>query len=342
MSSRFDQGELDSPAAPSTVNGALPRARWHARVRTGYIAQYGVILAMVLTFIIFSILRPDSFFTLLTMKAILRDAAPLMIVAVGATFVLAVNDFDLSLGGITAMTAVVAIMAVSSQYLGLPPALAVVVALCAGALLGLVNGALVAYLKVPSIILTIAMGTVFTGISLQMAGSKTIYEGVPAPYLKIAGGNFLGFSSQVWVALALLLAAYITLNHTVWGRHMYAIGGNPVAASLSGIRVNALKMTAFVVAAASAALSAVLLTSQVGNVNPNTGVGQLLPAYAAVFLGASIFRGGTFSVLGSALGALYLQMIGTGLILMSLSNPIVQITQGGILAAAIILSRTSR
>lgn len=306
------------------------------------LARYGVIVAMVLTFIVFSFLRPDSFFTLFMIKAILRDCAPLLIVSLGITFVLVMNDYDLSVGGLVALTATLAVAFASTAYLGLSPILSVPLVLLLGLGLGATNGVLIAYVGLPSFILTIALGTVFTGLGLQITGSASIYQGIPEGYLAISGGRIFGLSNQVYIALAVLVIAHIFLRHTEPGRYMYAIGGNPEAARLSGVPVRFLKAVGFAVVGLAAALTGVLLTSQAGAANPNTGLGFLLPAYAAAFLGSSMFRLGTFSAVGTALGALFLQIIGSGLTVLNLSGPLVQIIQGGILAAAILLARLNR
>lgn len=307
-----------------------------------FLARYGVILAMVATFAAFSLLRPDAFFTAFMMKAILRDCAPLLIAALGITFVLVMNDYDLSIGGLTALLATTCVLLVSETYVGLPVPVAILATIVLGGALALTNGVLIAYVGLPSFILTIAMGTVFTGVGLQLTGSGSIYQGIPEGYVAIASGRTLGLSNQVYIALGVLLVAHVFLRHTEAGRYMYAIGGNPEAARLSGVRVRLLKAAGFGIVGVAAAITAILLTSQAGAANPNTGLGLLLPAYAAAFLGSSMFRLGSFTAVGTAIGALYLQIIGSGLTILNLSGPLVQIIQGAILAAAIFLSRFAR
>jgi ribose transport system permease protein len=318
-------------------------ARTHVRLSAGSVlSRYGVIIAMIATFIVFSLLRPDSFFTLFMMKAILRDCAPLLIVSLGITFVLAMNDYDLSVGGLVALCATSAVLLVSSSYADFGPWLGVATALLLGLTLGAFSGGLIAYAGLPSFILTIAMGTIFTGVGLQLTGSASIYEGIPESYVAIAGGRIFGISNQVYIAIGVFIIAHVFLRHTEPGRYMYAIGGNPEAARLSGVPVRLLKALGYAILGLLAALTGVLLTSQAGAANPNTGVGLLLPAYAAVFLGSSMFRLGSFTAVGTALGALFLQIIGSGLTVLNLSGSLVQIIQGAILAVAILLARVNR
>jgi len=306
------------------------------------LSRFGVLLAVLATFAVFSILRPDSFFTALTLKGILRDCAPLMIVALGITVVLAMNDYDLSVGGLTSLCAVTVVVLLSTEWVGLNWILAIFLTIAIGTLLGLANGALIAYVRLPSFILTIATGTVFAGLGLQIVNSQSVYQGISQSFINLATGSWLGLSHQVFIGLGVLAVAHLFLRHTEYGRHMYAIGGNPEAARLSGLRVRLLRMVGFGLVGAAAAIAGILINSEAAAANPNTGVGLLLPAYAAAFLGSSMFRVGVFTPIGTALGALYLQIVGTGLTILNLSGPVVQMIQGGILAAAVLVSRLTR
>jgi ribose transport system permease protein len=307
-----------------------------------FIAKYGVILAMIATFAGFSLAKPDSFFTVLTLKAIPRDAAPLLVVALGATVVLVMNEFDLSIGGLLGFAGTFAVVCVSDAHFGLPVAVSVLLGILFGAALGLFNGLLIAYAGASSFIVTIGMATVYQGADLQVLDQRTIFEGIPDGYVEIAAGTFIGLSNQVFVALAVLAVLWWLLEHSESGRYMYAIGGNPEAARLSGVRVRALRTFGFVLSGACAGVAGILVSSQASAANPNSGLGFLLPAYAAAFLGSTMWRPGIFTAFGTLLGALFLQIIGTGLSLFSLSGAIVLMIQGGILVAAVLLSRLGR
>jgi ribose transport system permease protein len=329
-------GRLEPDAAPGGP------ARTGGDILARQLARYGVPLAIVATFAVFSLLRPDSFFTELTIKGILRDCIPLMIAALGITTVLAMNDYDLSVGGLVSLCATTVVVLLSDAHVGINWILAIVLTLGIGGLLGLGNGILIAYIRLPSFILTIATGTVFAGLGLQITDSQSVFEGIPPSFIELASGTFLGFSHQVFIGLGVLIMAQLFLRHTEYGRYMYAIGGNPEAARLSGVRVSMLRALGFALVGVTAAIAAVLINSAAGASNPNTGLGLLLPAYAAAFLGSSMFRIGVFTPLGTALGALYLQIIGTGLTILSLPGPVVQMIQGGILVAAVLVSRFTR
>jgi ribose transport system permease protein len=334
--------ELDHARADSSVSASPRGIRARLSGIAPYLAKYGVILSMVATFAAFSAAEPESFFTVLTLKAILRDAAPLLIVALGATVVLVMNEFDLSIGGALGFAGTIAVMLVSDAHAGLPVVLGLIIALAFGAALGLVNGVLVSYAGASSFIVTIAMGTLYQGADLRVLNQRTIFEGIPDAYTSIASGRILGLSNQVFVALAVLVAVYVFLEHTEIGRYMYAIGGNAEAARLAGIRVRGLRALGFAIVGVCTAAGAILVSAQAGAANPNSGLGFLLPAYAAAFLGSTMWRPGVFTAIGTLLGALFLQIIGTGLTILNLTGPVVLMTQGGILVAAILLSRVGR
>lgn len=312
------------------------------RLSTALVSQYGVIAAMAVTFAGFGLAMPESFLTWLTVKSILSNAAPLLIVAVGVTVVLVVGEFDLSVGGLAGLCSTLAVVGVSGVELGLPVPVAVLLTIVAGGLLGLLDGFLIAYLGASSFIVTLAMGTLFNGLDTQILGSNTIFEGIPSGYGSIATGSFLGLSHQIWIGLAVTLVIGGLLRQLEVGRYLYAIGGNREASRLSGVRVKALTAAAFALAGACVAVAGIVVSAQAVSASPNAGMGFLLPAYAAVFLGSAMWRPGTFTVFGTVLGALFLQIIGTGLTLFSLSGAVVSIIQGAILVVSILISRVGK
>jgi ribose transport system permease protein len=318
-------------------NATTETRRRHSWLRWG--SQYAALATIAATVAAFSILRSDAFFTLFVFKSILRDAAPLLILSLGVTFVLVMNVYDLSLGGTIALCATVATLLVSTSYVGAGTLPAIVLTLALGVLVGLVTGVLVAYLSLPSFILTIATGTALTGISLELTGSNSIFDGIPDSYISIGSGEIFDLPNQIVIAAVALLASHFLLNYTKYGRHAYAIGSSIEAARVSGVRVELSQAVGFGFVGLAAAIGGILLTSQAGAANPNTGAGLLLPAYAAAFLGSCMVGSGRFTPLGTALGALYLQVVGTGLTVLNLSGPIILIVQGVILVAAILLAR---
>jgi ribose transport system permease protein len=211
-----------------------------------------------------------------------------------------------------------------------------------GAAIGLLNGLLVAYGAASSFIITLGMGTICTGIEFLFTGQKTIFDGIPASYASLGQGHpLLDLPWTVFAAVALAAGVWITLDHTEYGRRLLAVGGSEEAARLAGLRTRRLRASAFVVSAVFAALAGVAITSAAASSTPQAGLPYLLPAFAAVFLGSAVFRVGQFNAAGTIVGVVLLQVIQTGLLMLSISTALINIIQGTILIVAILLSRFS-
>jgi ribose transport system permease protein len=186
--------------------------------------------------------------------------------------------------------------------------------------------------------MTLAMATILTGIELAFTNNSVVFTGVPEGYVKIAATDSAGVSNQIWIALGIALFLWILLDTTETGRFMYAIGGNPEAARLSGIRTRKLRIIGFVIVGVTAAVVGILISSYSAAYNPGRGAGYLLPAYAGAFLGAACFRPGAFNVPGTVVGVLFLGTIQTGLTYLNLQTYLIGIVQGCILIGAVLLS----
>jgi ribose transport system permease protein len=315
---------------------ATRRESRHHKANRAYQVVVGFSILAVLAG--FSIAKPHSFPTMITLQAVLANVAPVLLVALGLTVVLVVKEFDLSVGYVAGLCGTVAVIFVSTTRIGVPIPIAVFASLLVGAIVGCVNGFMVSYFKASSFIVTLATGTVICGVDTQLLGSNSIYDGIPSGYVSIAAGSHFGFSNQTYIAIAAAALVGVVLRHLTVGRYMYATGSNPEAARLSGIPVKPISLAAYAVAGALTGLAGVLVTSQAASASPNSGTGLLLPAYAAAFLGSSLWKPGQFTVVGTLLGALFLQVISTGLTMFSISGALVSIIQGAILLVAVLLA----
>jgi ribose transport system permease protein len=339
------QMSTDGPALnePAVISGAEPpppvvvplQAR--AVQLNGLLARYGVLVAFALMLVVFSLARPDTFPTLDNLKAILSTAAPALIVAAGLTVPLIMGDFDLSFGSMISLAGSTAVALMALHHTGW--GIALVLALLIGVAAGLVNGFIVAYLGGSSFIITLAMGTVLTGLEFAIGKQKTIFDGVAPGYASIAQNELLGLSNMVWIAAGLAIVIWILLDLTEVGRFMYAIGGNAEASRLSGVRTRGLRLAGFVIVAVAAAVVGVILTSNSASYSPNLGASYLLPAYAGAFLGSAVLRPGQFSLPGTVIGVLFLGVIQTGLTMLNLQTFVINLVQGAILVSAVLLSR---
>lgn len=300
--------------------------------------RYGLVVAYVLMVAVFSLVKPHVFPTSDNAKAILEECAPTGIMAIGLTAVLVMNDFDLSFASMLGLGSGLVTILMVSHHVGW--VLAVIIALLVGVAGGLLNGFLIAVLGGSSFIITLAMGTVLTGVEYAVTSQKDIFSGYSASFLKVAQHNSLfGINNQVWIATVIAILGWVMLEKTEIGRFMYAIGGNSEAARLAGVRVRALRIFGFVLIGMAAVAAGVLLTSLGGSYTPNPGPPYLLPAYAGVFLGAAAFKPGQFNILGTVVGVLFLETIQTGLTMLNLSTWIINVVQGTILITAMLLSR---
>ena len=324
--------------APSGgASTAAVEASPSGRGRSHFVSKYGLLVAFFLTIVIFCALRPESFATVRNLDSILTLAAAPMILALGLTVVLVMQDFDLSFGAMIGLST--GIITACTVTFGWPWQLSILALVGAIFVVGILNGFMVAYLGGSSFIITLAMGTILTGVEFALTKQNTVFGGFPDSFTWIATGSILGISNLIWAAVLVAVVIWLLLDRTEIGRYMYAIGGNPEAARLSGVRVRQLRVLGFIIVAATAGIVGLLLTAQDAGYSPSAGVAYLLPAFAAAFLGAAVFRPGEFNVPGTIVGVLFLGVIQTGLIMLDFETYVINLVQGGILIAAVLISR---
>jgi ribose transport system permease protein len=303
-----------------------------------FFVRYGTIAAFVVVVALFSFARPDTFATWENWQSILNLGSVVMIIAAALTVPMIMGDFDLSVGYNTQLMGAVAIVLLANQAVS--TGLTIVCTLLLGAAVGAVIGAIVAWSKVSAFVITLGAGTIMLGIELRITnGGRNIFEGIPSSFSAIATTEFLGLQLPIWIMFGVYLALWFITEHTVLGRYMAAIGGNPEAARLSGIRVEVVRLLGFVIVGVGAALAGIILTAQAQQYYANAATGYLLPAYAGVFLGAATLRANQFHLFGTFVGVLFMQTIQTGLIIMNYSAYIANVIQGTILIVAVLLSR---
>ncbi|MGA0540278.1 ABC transporter permease [Neotabrizicola sp. VNH66] len=274
-------------------------------------AAFAALLALVA--LIFHLTAPN-FLSLTNITAIFRHMSASGVAALGLTFVIVVNRFDLSFPGIASFGAMTMGMMI---VLGYPLWLAIFLGVAAGTVLGLVNGIAVGWFDLPDIVTTIAVGSVAVGLSFLYSGGMTLSDNfMMSGILDLNDRKIMGISGPVFVMVLLYVAAGIVLHATRYGRGLYATGENAVAAHFSGIRVRWLIAFAFVMCGALACWAAVMLSAQSGRSDVTAGGGFLMPAYAAVFLGAALF--GRPSAPATFAGALLISTILNGCTLLAI------------------------
>ncbi|HVS99897.1 MAG TPA: ABC transporter permease [Solirubrobacterales bacterium] len=303
--------------------------------------RFATIIGFVAMFAVFWILKPGVFGTWESVKTILDQAAVVVILAVGLTVVMTAGEFDLSFPGLVGLSAVVGVKAMSSGHAD--PALAVVLALATGLAGGLVAGLLVATKRTSSFITTLALNTVWGGLALGISGGggSTIVN-IPLSYTTITSTRILGITLPVFYALGVSILIGLLLRATVFGRNARAIGENPDAARLSGVRLGVSRTAAFAVMGVCAGMAAVILSSKTAQYTPNIDAGLFIPPFVAAFFGISVLAVGRFNVLGTVVGALFIGTLETGLIVIGSQAWVGEMVVGAALLTILFISAQTR
>ncbi|TRD15892.1 ATP-binding cassette domain-containing protein [Palleronia caenipelagi] len=291
-----------------------PHPVMHALMHLAARREIGLAVAILAVVIPVTLANPRML-SPVNLNALFMDAAMLGIVALGQMLVILTRNIDLSVGSTIGLTAYAA-AALMSANPELPALAGVAFACLLGAGAGVINGVLVAYGRVPSIVATLGTMSIFRGLhSIYADGDQISADEVPAHWLDFAGGSFLGLPMIVTVSVVVLLIAGFLLSQTRSGREMYAVGSNPGGADLIGIPASSRIFAAFVIAGALAGLMGALWASRYATVDARVAFGYELTVIAAVVVGGVAIRGGSGTVLGIVLGALALLVIRNGLVL---------------------------
>jgi ribose transport system permease protein len=254
------------------------------------------------------------------------------IVAIGATFVIFTGGIDLSPGSAIALLTMVFAVAVKFGAVPLAPAIVLTIAL--GAALGALNGALTAYLRIPAFITTLAAFSAFRGAAFMFNAGSPVFS-VHPDLEALFYGTFLGLPAPLYYLVALYGLAWFVLRYTAFGRAVYAVGGNPSAARLSGLKVRRVQFAAFVIAGATAGVGAVLMAARLNSGSPNYGVGLELAAIAAAVVGGASLGGGRGNVVNTVIGALTIVIVQNGLNLNAVPTSAQNIVLGAIIVIAV-------
>jgi ribose transport system permease protein len=328
----------DARAPKEEIPGSLPSQRELMRrpdlaLVGRSVGRYGTVLGLVLLCVFFAV-RSDVFLTKDNLLNILNASAVNGIIATGLTVTLVLFDFDLSI----AYVANLAGMYAAGLSVDHGTTIGFLLAIGAGLLIGVINGLVVTTLNISAFIATLGMGLVIQGVIVGYTGGSQIVIGLPENFSVLGTGEILGVRYLVWMMLLVMALTWLMLMQTPLGRQMYAIGGNPVAARLSGINVRLVRIISFGICGTAAGLGGVLLASNLGAGNPAAASGYLFDAFTACFIGAATLRDGEFHVIGTLVGVLILGVLANGLILVGV-GPAWQIAIKGLfLIGAVALS----
>lgn len=301
---------VETPAAePASTPPAGPRRR------LGLVRILEAYALLILTFVIaifFSVWEPtsDTFLTAANLRSIASGNAVLAVVALAALVPLVAEEFDLSVGATAGLTAVFSAQTLAA---GLPVILALVVALVAGTAVGVINALLVTRLHVNAVVTTLGVAIVIAGLINQLTGGTTIAGNLPPWFLKLGAGSVLGIPNIVLALAVIAVAVYYLIDHTPYGRYLYAYGSNRQAARLVGIRTPLVVGMTFVIAGLIAGSAGFLQVLRAGGADPRVGDSLLLPAITAAFLSAAAIKPGRYNVAGTLVAVLFLAVLNSGL-----------------------------
>jgi ribose transport system permease protein len=325
------------PTPPPTATSAAPSGRSLGARTIDFLAEYAVLVLLAIVFVWLSFASP-AFLSTANIFNILNQNAPLAIVACAGTLVIIGGGFDLSTGAILGVASVTA----AWVAVNIDPVLGILLAPFVGIALGLANGVIITGLKVHSFLVTLATNFVFRGIALAITGGFLI--SVSSDIFRVLGRSelegipvFDGLKYAVLVFIVFAAAMWIILDATPLGRYIYAVGGNQEAAVLSGVRVDRVIISTFVLSGLAAGIAGAITVSRIGSGQPAAGENVALEAIAAIILGGTSIYGGKGAVWRSIAGVYLLALIGNGWNILNLDPQLRIIVVGLVILAALAL-----
>jgi len=301
--------------------------------------ETGILIALILVILVATVRNPSFLFSSDGFRDLLLTPSLLMLVAVGQAIVIITRNVDLSVGSILGLTAYLT----GRLFIDVPGIPLIVVFLAGmgfGAILGLINGALVAFAKVPALVITLGTLYIYRGINVAWTGSDRINASdLPADFRGLGTGQLLGIPILTIIAAIVLVVAAWYLRNLRSGREFYAIGSDPAAAHLYGLRVTRRILTAFIVSGVLSGLAGVLYAARYGTVSSGAGTGWELQAIGAAVIGGVAISGGVGSVWGAAIGAYLLLTINRALPILGIEDFWQRAVVGALIIGAIVLDR---
>ncbi|PKF79930.1 ribose ABC transporter permease [Vibrio sp. vnigr-6D03] len=299
------------------------------------------LIALLLLIVVVSFLNPN-FFTVDNILNILRQTSVNAIIAVGMTLVILTAGIDLSVGSVLALCGAFAASLIAIEV---PVLIAVPTALFAGAALGAISGIIIAKGKVQAFIATLVTMTLLRGVTMVYTDGRPISAGftdTADAFAWFGTGYALGIPVPVWLMVGVFAAVWYLLNHTRFGRYVYALGGNESATRLSGINVDRVKIGVYAICGLLAALAGIIVTSRLSSAQPTAGMGYELDAIAAVVLGGTSLMGGKGRIMGTLIGALIIGFLNNALNLLDVSSYYQMIAKAVVILLAVLVDNKNK
>ncbi|MBK6441524.1 MAG: ABC transporter permease [Dermatophilaceae bacterium] len=308
-----------------------------------FIKQYAIIGILIIFVVVLTFATGGKFLQTQNLLNVVTQVAAIGIIAIGMTFVIITLGIDLSVGSILAVAAVVStslaqLPSATAKYpdLHLPVIVAVLAGIAVGALAGWTNGFLIATFKIAPFIATLGMMSSARGLALIYSDGRPISR--LDPTFNFLGQNaILGIPVPIIIFAIVAVTAHVILNYTRFGRHVYAIGGNEQAARVSGINLKRATIVIYTLCGLLAGIAGVISAGRIGSGNPQLGTGIELDAITAAVIGGTSFKGGIGTIWGTVIGALIIQSLNTGLVLLGMNDFVQMVVKGAIIIVAVIL-----
>jgi ribose transport system permease protein len=298
--------------------------------------ESGLVLALIVLIVLIGVPNP-AFFSIGSIKTILRESAFVGIIALGMVYLVSMLEIDLSVGAIYAVSATTTALLITQ---GFDPFVAAGIGLVVGIALGTFNGVLSALLDTPLIILSLGTLSVYFGLNLIISGGRTI-AGMPRQHLffRFFGGEVLGLPTPILVMFLCGVVLHLVFFHTRFGATVRAVGANKVAAEFIGIKVNTVRIQATALVGLLCAISGVMTLAFFKAVDTSMGAGKELQVIAAVVIGGTSLSGGTGSILGAFLGVMIIAVIDSGVVFFGIDSNYARFVTGCVIVSAIALDR---
>jgi inositol transport system permease protein len=327
------------------MTAAAPRARVSREAAGAFLRKYLIVFIFLGMCVLLAIFSPDnSFLKPQNLINVVRQISVIGLLALGVMLCIIALGIDLSLGSVLAFSAVISASLVQQPGwkealypdLQVPAILAVAAGLGVGLLLGGFNGFLIATFRIPPFIATLGMMTMARGFAYIYSNGRPVST-LREEFLWIGGGDIFGIPVPIIIFLTVIVLTHLMLNYTRFGRHVYAIGGNEVAARVSGVNLGWTKLRIYAFSGLMAGIGGVVITARTQSATPALGIGYELDAIAAAVIGGTSFAGGIGTVWGTVVGALIIGVMNNGLDLLNVSPFYQQVVKGVIIIVAIVI-----
>jgi ribose transport system permease protein len=336
---------MTTPSTPGSPSGSFGekshqepiKASGSSRRVAEILEAYALLLAWLGIIVIFSLIKPETFAQWSNVSSILASNAILVVITLALIIPLTTGDFDLSVASVAGLSAVT--VAQLNVNLGWPLPLAILAAFAVAFLVGAINGGLIVLLGIESLIATLGMSTIITGVMLWVTDARTVTGVDPTLVDMVIRNRFLGIPFIFYYALILTFVIWYVFQFTPLGQRLLVAGRNRDVARLAGMRVGLLRWGAMVAASLIAALAGILIVGLSGSAGPSTGLSYLLPAFAAAFLGSTAIRPGRFNAWGTFVAVYFLVTGITALQLLGAKTFVQYLFYGTALILAVTLSQ---